>query len=164
MEDIISSESILATPITIKKIWLWNLIFIVTTGYIYSIILLTVMSLLNLMHISLNLYDVAQLIATLALCFALLGAANCHYADYSLTKQSIASVFAIINLACPFVLLIWGSRIEVYLGSVWIILATAIIIFGIAFIFISNSSKEKLLMNTQKLITVYNNNTNTIEE
>ncbi|AQT86035.1 hypothetical protein ERICIV_01329 [Paenibacillus larvae subsp. larvae] len=169
MEDIIGSESILATSISIQKIWLWNLIFIVASGYVYSIILLTAgTGLLNLVKgigdFSLSVYDEMQFIANLALCFAFLGAATCHYADYSFGKQMTASVFALIHLACPFVFLIWGSRLEVNQNSVWITLATAVFIFLIAFIFIRNSNKEKLLMNTQKLIMAYNNTNNTIEE
>ncbi|MFF2020169.1 MULTISPECIES: hypothetical protein [Paenibacillus] len=163
MENVISSESILATPITIRKVWLWNLIFIIATGYLYSILLLTVMNLIGFMSIPLSVEGMTQFAAYLTLCFAFLGASNCHYADYSYTKQLIASVFAIINLAGPFLLLLMGSKAEAYLDHTWMIITIAFFIFGFSFIIMLHSSKEKLLMNTQKLVTVYNN-TNIIEE
>ncbi|WP_156934209.1 hypothetical protein [Paenibacillus zanthoxyli] len=158
MDDLAGSESILATPISILKMWLYNLFFVIVTGHLYCIALLAAGFAFmgqDFGTLSLSFNSIGQLAANLILCFAFLGASTCHYADYGMGKQIVASVFALINLASPFALLLWGSAAVINTTGIVVTAAVGLVLFVLFFLLTARADKEKLLINTQKLTSVY---------
>lgn len=160
IEDLISTETILATNLSIEKIWKSNLIWNVSKGYIYSTFIMCFGLLylsLNGINININLGIIVQYFICILTAFSLIGMATCHYADYSYSKQIIASIFSLINLTSPLILLFLIKKPIVNLNLIILSLILSCVLLLISLYIINKSNKEKLIINMSKLVYTYNN-------
>lgn len=164
IEDLISTETILATNLSIEKIWKSNLIWGVLKSYIYSTFIMCIGLLclsLNGVKINVNLNAIIQYFTCILTAFSLIGMSTCHYADYSYSKQIIASVFSIIDIISPLILLLFIKKSIVNLNFIIVSLMVSFFLFLISLYIINKSNKEKLIINMSKLVYTY---INSVEE
>ncbi len=154
MDDILFCETLISTNISLKKMWLFNLIFVCTGNYIISsTILITCSILLGVFPGYLNL---VQNVLSFTLSFSLLGCATVHYANYSKTNQYIGTVFGLMFMVIPFAFIKIESFLLVNYLSLSVSVLVSIILAVLAYSFMAHSSKEQMLMNTTKLSNMIN--------
>lgn len=154
MDDILFCETLISTNISLKKMWLFNLIFVCVGNYIISTMLLVICSLL--LGIFPGYLYLVQNILSFILSFSLLGCATVHYANYSKTNQYIGTVFGLMFMIIPFVFIKVGSFLSVSYLSLSISALISIVLAVLAYLFMAHSSKEKMLINTAKLSNMMN--------
>jgi hypothetical protein len=161
VEELISCEVFLATNISIKKLWLTNILFVSLVGFIYSSFILTIGFLISFfileitMHITI--YVVIQCAFNILPIIAIVAASTIHFADYSKIKQITASVFSLIGIASPFIFLGIGKNLTVSSKTLSILTIIPFIIFLISYYIINTTNKEKLIINTQTIAKSYQN-------
>lgn len=161
VDDLVSSEALLSTSLSVKKIWITNILFTVITTYVYCTILifLGVVYLYmmgNRVLISMNV--IIQYITNLILAFSLVGGATCHYSDYSYIKKLIASFISIINIAVPILFFLYINSIFIDKMIIFISLLIGILLFSTCYFVVYNANKEKIIINIQILVASYNSN------
>lgn len=167
IEDLIFSEVILATPIKIKEIWLVNTMFDFCVFTIYGELALTVsvlgLYLLNVIS-GISLVSITFNMVSLFFVVAMLLASTIHFSDYSKFSQYAASIFAIVNVATPFALLVSGDVISITYNKVYLLAAASALITLIAFSLFRSGNKEKMIINTQSFVEMVNGSENIISE
>lgn len=161
ISNIISSEQLLATTLSIKKIWKSNLFWVLISGYIYSSLILVIFSLFMGQIDNLRINAIIEYIFNIFLAGGFIGLATSHYADYGFFKQVIASIFSVVNILCPIIFLFMYKKIILNYKLNLITIIVALLACIISYFIILKSNKEKLIINTSKLVTKYDN---TIEE
>lgn len=161
-EDILFSESILATNISIKEIWYYNIFFIVILGFLYSTIILLVYALIYILSANLNItlfiHSVIQHFLNIIIAASLIGAATIHLADYSKLKQYVASAFSLALILFPIGFCILGSKIKVDILSMSLSTIISIVLYVICYLIVNRGNNELLIINSAKLVNIYNNN------
>jgi len=161
VEDLIHCEVFLATRFSIKDIWIYNILFVSISGYVYSNIILLSYYVYSMItktsYINISAMSLVMNVSTLATIVALIGASTIHFADYSKTKQLIASVFAIINVISPLLLIFVGSKLVISYKLIYMNIFLSIFAYLGSYILILYSSKEKLLFNTEDYVKIYSN-------
>lgn len=165
LEELLSCEVFLSTGISIKKLWLSNSLFITVLGYLYSVALLILGSILYSIFgftLGIDVYSVLLLVIGPFVCISLICGSTIHFADYSKHKQIIASVFAIFCLAIPLALLFMINIIIPDLQFLLFLILASVLLFLLSYLLMTFEDKEKLLLNTQLMVKAYQNKT--IEE
>jgi hypothetical protein len=166
IEELVSCEVILATNTSILKLWFINIVFVTITGFIYSIFLLFAFGLILkfALHkdIALNIYTICQSFLNLFMSAALIAGSTIHFADYTLHKQLIASVFAVLGFVLPVLFVPFGNLIPINSTSIITSVVASALLFLISAIIIYNTNKEKLLINTSSIVKAWE--TKTIDE
>ncbi|WP_379146707.1 hypothetical protein [Paenibacillus sp. sgz500992] len=168
IEELVSTEVILATNTSIKKIWLVNLVCTTVIGFIYSNIILWIAVLSGpfLFDIDFNITSQAilQNVLNIVVGASIIGFSTIHFADYSKLKQVLASAAGLLIYANPFLFLFYyGKGIEVSLQITGVSFVLSLFILLISYWIVNNPNKEKLIINTQKLLKTFEDS-NTIEE
>ncbi|WP_054942484.1 hypothetical protein [Paenibacillus ihuae] len=168
IEELVSTEVILATNTSIKKIWLVNLLYTAVIGFIYSniILWLAVLSGPFLFGIDFNITTKAMLhnVLNIVIGASIIGFSTIHYSDYSKFKQVLASVAGLLIYANPFLFLFYyGKEIHVSLQLTGLSFVLALFVLWFSYWIVNNPNKENLIINTQKLLKTFEES-NTIEE
>ncbi|MGH4123318.1 MAG: hypothetical protein ACREV6_10375 [Clostridium sp.] len=167
MEDLIFSEVILATPITLKKIWVTNALFTLVVAFVYAEITLAIfiftLHSLNLIQ-GLSILSIILNVSGIFFTFGMLLASTLHLSDYSKSKQYFSSVFAGINVLVAFVFIIKGDILNVTFNVLIIVLVATILLVTISFMLFKNGNKERLIINTQSFINNIDVDENIISE
>lgn len=154
MDDILFCETLISTNISLKKMWWFNLIFVCIGNYIISTTLLVICSLL--LGVLPGCIYLVQNILSFILSISLLGCATIHYANYSKINQCVGTVFGLTFMIIPFVFVKFISLLPVSYLSLSISALISIILAVLAYAFMAYSSKEKMLINTEKLSDMMN--------
>ncbi len=159
VEELVASEVLLATNISIRKVWFANALFISVVGYIYSTILIVIFVIsYRLISHGPTAFGGAAVVIHLFSIFisiAFIGASTVHFADYSKSKQLVASFFSIVSISSPFLVIAFGNRVQynLYLVAGASLLAAAL--FMMSYGIVSRADKEKLMINTQMIVRAY---------
>jgi|GEM_PF-1470019 len=163
IEELVSCEVILATNTSIMKLWFINIVFVTVTGFSYSIFLLLacgiILRFIFNSNITVNAYGICQSFLGLFMSAALIAGSTIHFADYSLLKQAIASVFAVLGLVLPILFMPFGNFIPINMLSIIASAAVSVVVFLICTLIIYNTNKEKLLINTSSIVKAWESKT-----
>lgn len=144
-------------------LWFINIVFVTVTGFVYSTFVLFafgfVLKLLLNKDITINIYAIIHSFLNLLMSAALIAGSTVHFADYTLHKQAIASVFAILGFALPLLFIPFGNLIPVNMFSITISVMASIILFLISALIIYNTNKEKLFINTRNIVKAWEGKT-----
>ncbi|MCB2362193.1 hypothetical protein [Clostridium estertheticum] len=163
IEDLVMSEIIFATRLSIKKIWEFNIFIITISGYIYSNIILLVYILINGLG-SISIGDFFNNLFCIVIGCGLIGFSTLHLSDYSTVKQWVSSIGAVFNLILMIALLAIPFMLEILTRYEYNLVAASLFMFLISYLILRfKSSKENLIINVQSLSKVYSD-TQTIDE
>ncbi|WP_194191479.1 hypothetical protein [Clostridium chrysemydis] len=162
IEDLLYSEVILGTPLTLKRIWTINATIIVTISVVYCELILVGLLILTSSFSIITFKAIIMNLISILLSLGLILMSTIHWKNYSKGNQYLASVFALINFVSPFAFLFYAN----YLINInligYFIISILLIILGTLYFKAGNA--EELIINAEEFITSYDNQNTVISE
>ena len=164
VDDLAFSEAMLASPLTVKKIWVYSAAVNIILTLLPAFLWLTIFA-------AISGYPGTGEIVIGAISAALLSSALqplslVHLSDYSRKRQVIASVAACINIAISALLLFYASSLP-EMGTSLLLFSSvglSIILLAVSFVVFGQGSPEKLLNNTKEFVSVVSDNSKLVVE
>lgn len=172
IEDFIFAEVVLSTNITIKKMWLSNIIFILFSGYFYSNILIIITNLCrnnligiyNISQFSFNNDYIIKNLGCILLSAGFLSFSTFYISSYSYIRQIISSIGSIINIVLIGAPILFPSCFNILAEYNLLLYSISIILIIFSYLIITYlSNPEELIVNLQNLGKTYES-TQTIDE
>lgn len=162
VEDLIYSEVMLVSQISIKKYWRTNYLLITLSGYIYSFLILIIGSVLCTAltdrDFSFSGSAAVQSITLIVTAMSVIAMSSVHYSDFSRIKQIYTGVFGVMPIIVPIFLCLYPKYFIVdYYFGVWIVVISVLLII-LSEIIVGRTKNENLVINIQKLVTGYTAN------
>lgn len=161
VEDLVYSEVLLNSTISVKKFWRLNYLFISITGYIYSYFVLAIgyitLKLLNI-HITIIPESIIYSLLFFFVAMAIIAVASLQYTDFSKFKQYATIPFSILPLVLPVLLVMYPVYFRISTWEALGLFIGALIILSISEIIVACTKNETLLKNIYKLTSAYTAN------
>ena len=150
--DVLSSEVLLASDISIKQIWRFNVYFSVITNFLYSLIVL--ISAILLLKINIGLYSIFQNISNVVISISLVSGSILYFCDYTKIKKTVGLIFGLPNLFFPILLAKYGNSITVNTKNTLVYTTISLIIYLLFELIVKlSANNEKVLINIRNTIT-----------
>lgn len=166
VKDLMVLDIISKGAMDLKSVWLTNTALSMATAYIYSEISLLIFTLvLKIMGqiISINYISISISLIFSLFTVGMILLSTIYLSDYSKINQFTAAFFELIIFSSPFLVLLYGEKIDMYNYPI-IILAASTLMITVAFIMFGEGNVEILIIKSQDFIKTYNNDNKILRE
>lgn len=161
IEDFVYAEGVLGTNITIKEMWIGNIIMINLFSFISSVVQSAIILRITNKLGQITFINFFDGISAFVIGLGLVAFATFYISDYSKIRNIVSSVGGIINIAIlGYMVVVSGNLNKVYQYRFYV-LVISILLSGFSVISVYNfSSSEKFIMNIKNLGQAYDNASN----